>query len=149
MKHRSIFAAATAFALSGCGGLQGTQPPSFLSVPAQATNASAHKPKPLLVSPVSLTFSSAVAQTFLARESKYTGVLTITSSDTKVAIVNPSAHAGPSARLTVTPIGGGKCTIAVRDTNGQTARVKISVSGEIIIINTRRDNSSRERVREL
>jgi sugar lactone lactonase YvrE len=103
--------------------------PSPTPVPTSTPTAGA-----LSVNPTSIVFSLNTTQTFTAQETGYTGPLTATSSNTGVATVGPASANGPSTTFTVTPIGGGTCTIAVQDTQGNTADVSVTVNAGVIII---------------
>lgn len=99
------------------------------------TGTATPPPKQPVATPTTLTFSSATTQTFVLQESGYTGTLTATSSDTSVATVSPKSSHGPTATMTVTPVGGGSCTITVQDDAQQQATVAVTVDNGIIIIN--------------
>jgi hypothetical protein len=94
------------------------------------------------VKPGSLTFNSAVTQTFTVAESGYSGSFTASSSDPSIAAVSPGSGNAPSTTFTVTPTGGGTCTITVTNALKQSVKVSVSVSsGSIIVDGTRAKRS--------
>lgn len=86
------------------------------------------------VSPASLSFSSGATQTFSVQENNYSGSLSASSANAQVATVSPGSGNGPNAVFTVQPIAGGKTTITVTDSLGNTATVNVSVNGGVIVI---------------
>ncbi len=94
---------------------------------------------------MSLSFTNTgaqFAQTFSATENGYVGAIAQTNTcapnSGTIATVTPTAAAGPSATFTVTPQAAGTCSIAVRDTLGQSATVNVTVTPTTIIIQSRR-----------
>ncbi len=60
-------------------------------------------------------------------ESSYTGPFSISDHSTCTNIITwtPTSFAGPSGSFSVTQIGGGTCTLAVSDANGQAATISV------------------------
>jgi hypothetical protein len=99
------------------------------------------------LNPTSLTFTSASGQPLSVHEAGYTGALDAASSNAAVATVSPSSATGPHATFTVTPIGSGTCTIAVKDASGNSAAATVTVDNGVIIINSSHVKSSNGRLR--
>lgn len=99
-----------------------------------ATPTATPTPSELVATPTSLTFTSPAAQTIGVQDSGYDGTLTATSSNTGIATVSPSSGNGPNTTFTVTPVGGGTCTIAIQDGIGHTANVSVTVNSGVVII---------------
>jgi hypothetical protein len=144
MRYTTLLALAATVTLAACGSSPDARTTPALSLDAGVRSTPAKKPKPakIEVNPPALTFGTAGAQTFAVKEAKYTGVLKVDSSNPNVAIVTPAEHLGPKATFTVTPNGGGRSTIRVRDSHGHSVTVKISVSGAIIIVDGRKADGS-------
>jgi hypothetical protein len=90
---------------------------------------------PLDVTPSSVTFSSPAAQTISVR-SGFAGTVSATSSDPTVATVVAGGTA-TAPTFSLSPAGGGTCTIVVRDTAGDSMNVSVSVNAGVIIIDGR------------
>jgi hypothetical protein len=60
-----------------------------------------------------------------------------------VASVTPGSKNGPKATFTVTPQGGGTCTMEISDENNQQALIQVSVSGAVIVVSGKRKGSTR------
>jgi hypothetical protein len=88
----------------------------------------------ITANPASLKFDTPATQTFDISEKGYSGAYKLTGCP-GIAAANPLAPRGSSAKVTVTPVDGGKCAFTITDTHGNTAQVSISVSGGGVIIN--------------
>ncbi len=92
---------------------------------------------PQTVTPTSIAFNMAgETQSIVASEEDYAGTLTIKPAcNAKVATVVPAASPGPGQfAWTVTAVAGGSCTIGVRDSNGNTTDVNVSVTTETFVV---------------
>ena len=94
----------------------------------------------IVLAPASLSLNATgSAQTFAASESNYTG--TFTQSNTcnpsggAIAAITPASGTAP-VTFTVTPQGGGSCTVTVSDSNGQNAPVTVSVAFPITLFSS-------------
>ncbi len=93
---------------------------------------------PQTVTPTSIAFNMAgETQSIVASEQDYAGTLTIKPAcSAKVATVVPAASPGPGQfAWTVTAVAGGSCIIGVRDSNGNTTDVNVSVTTETFVVN--------------
>jgi hypothetical protein len=114
-----VVSAACALGISAC-------------TPATGYTAAAVTPAPtppgaLAVKPTSLTFigtGAALATTFSASETGYTGAFT--ESDTCSGIA--SVAAGAAGSYTITPSGAGTCSVTITDSYAQKAAVAVSVT---------------------
>jgi hypothetical protein len=92
---------------------------------------------PLVVTPSSLTLNGNTQGSFTVSETGYAGTFSIgtcTQSSQTIATASPTTANGPSANITVTPVKGGSCTMAVSDTNGQTTNETITVNVSALTI---------------
>jgi hypothetical protein len=125
--------------LAACGGpgTNATPNSSLLTAVRSSAAGATAKPTPgtLVADPKALRFSTAATQTFTAQESNYRGTLTASSSKAAVATVSPSSATGPKATYKVTPVGGGRTEITVKDAAGKSVAVAVSVDNAVIIVN--------------
>ena len=109
-----------------------------------ATPTATPAPTPTPASPIGITpyrlnfygAGNAYSQTFNVSESGYSG--TFTESDTcngTIATLSPTSAGGPSAAFTVTPQGAGNCTLTIKDSNGNSAAVSVTVTISQGVIN--------------
>ncbi len=96
---------------------------------------------PITISPnatVEFTSSTAPPQTITASQSGFSSFTIDQSQCTGIASVSPSS----GTTFTITPVAsltqGGKCTLVVSNSSGQSSNVYVLVDGTSIIINTRR-----------
>jgi len=87
---------------------------------------------PQTVTPTSIAFNMVgETQTFSASEGGSGTMLTVRSSNSKVASVAPAANPG---EWTVTAVGGGSCTIKVADQDGNYTDIAVSVTTETFVV---------------
>jgi hypothetical protein len=126
---------------SGRSNFYDTQLVDDVTLTGKSATPTPPPPGPSL-NPTSLTFTSASGQPLSVHETGYTGALDATSSNAAVATVSPSSATGPHATFTVTPVGSGTCTIAVKDASGNSAAATVTVDNGVIIINSSHVKSS-------
>jgi hypothetical protein len=110
---------AFALILGACTPSTGYTPASVTPTPTP--------PGALAVKPTSLTFigtGAALATTFTASESGYTGAFK--ESDTCSGIATVAA--GAAGAYTITPSGAGSCSVTIADSYAQKAVVAVSVT---------------------
>jgi hypothetical protein len=123
-RARITIALAAACALAACSGGDGTASP-----------AASPQPNAILLSTTALTYSgfgsSAQAQAVQVGENGYAGVFSENDTCTpqtgaQIAGVSETSPGNP-ATYSVTPLADGSCVATFTDTNGQTAKVTITI----------------------
>ena len=150
MKRLALFALLSSTALltaCGGGGTSGSPaavPPAATPTP-QLTAAPTPQPPGSLSAvdgtnaPVSaLSFASpglGFAQTFRVTQPNFAGSLSESNTCSNVATVSPVSNASGVAVFSVTPTGGGSCTITVSGGAGQKLTISVGVTATPISVN--------------
>jgi len=128
---RAVFLLAVGLTSCGGGGSVTPGAPSTMASPTQS-------PSSIVASTTSVAFSSGSAQNFTVSESGYAG--SFTESDTcnpyagRIATVVSAGSSSGSQTYTVTPDGAGTCEVTVRDTQGNSVAISVTVTVAAITV---------------
>jgi len=103
--------------------------------PARAAAPQKNSEK-LTVLPSKLDFTTSKKLTLTVSETNYTGSFTIADSSSSIVKVSKTSATGPGpVKITVTAKSAGAATITVSDKKGGKAKIPVSVTSAVVIVN--------------
>ena len=125
---RRISAFIAAASLTACAAQSSIPSPHVAGAPLAARAAK------LSASPSKLDFTTTPKLTLTVSEKGYTGAFTFSVVPANLVKFKPAKGKGPSTKVTMTAANAGKGTFTATDANGNAAKVPVTVTQGVIVI---------------